>query len=236
MAALCVSAKEVIPLLLNKPRADGVSLVAVVVLCAGSLAQAQTTLRYQFKEGEKLSYLVEIKTLDKTTVAGSPMTSETTERLDLGWHVATMSTEGNARVTQTLERFRFQAESSAFTYRFDSQEGRIPGGPLGEKLGVLHKALVGAELSMTISPRGEIDAVKLSDKLLGSIKRAHAAIAPGQILSDDRLRDLLRVGLLPVLPMEPVIKGRSGEIRLKSPLVGKAMAVTYTSPLNMLIC
>lgn len=191
-----------------------------------SQAQAPVQLRYHFTKGDKLRYLIETKSKHKIVLAGTQTESETTETMNVTWFVTSVDERGVATLTQTVERIRFQ-EAGEFT--FDSKDPNKLQGSTPEGLGELLRTLSRAELSMTISPQGETHDVSLSDKFVRSL-RPLLATKPGLKL-DDRIADLLGVGIQPSLAPGPVTKDQSWQGRrknLKSPLSGTRAALTYT--------
>src|SRR5437899_6305512 len=75
-----------------------------------SRAQAQTLLSYKFRQGQTLKYALEQK-MDIGGLMGGPMTSVLT--FELTWSVETVDKNGKAKITQRIERVKYNAGSPA---------------------------------------------------------------------------------------------------------------------------
>src|ERR1700751_3292428 len=93
-------------MLLSPWKTVWVGLLAGALAWAAGPASAQTTLRYKFKEGEKLNYQFEQKMAMKMDVAGQPTNVEMNQTFDFVWHITSVDKDGNARMTQKIENLR----------------------------------------------------------------------------------------------------------------------------------
>ena len=140
------------------------TVVAVVVVLglAAVVAEAKTTLRWKFKAGEVVRYQTNQTTVSKFKApGGAEVTQSLTLTIDLAWTVKTVDPSGSATVTQVIERMRSTESSSFGKMSFDSRDPAADSSPAGP----IFKIMVGSEITFTMSPRGEMTDIKLSDKL-----------------------------------------------------------------------
>src|SRR5438445_123254 len=70
-------------------------------------ASAQTALRYQFKKGEKLQYVLEQKMFTKISSKSIKTESTANQTIDTTWTVKDVNKDGKATITVRFERMRF---------------------------------------------------------------------------------------------------------------------------------
>jgi hypothetical protein len=200
-------------MLLRNGRVACIGLLAVAALAAP--APAQTTLRYQFKEGEKLNYLMEQKMAMKMSVMGMDIAMDMNQTIDLSWNIAKVNKDGSAQMTQKFDRVRFSMDSPLGKINYDSKDGKLPDGPFGEMLGPMFKALSGLEISMTMDTRGETKDLKIPDSFLKALKDMPAGAAGlGQMFSEDSLKQTMSQSGL-ILPPKAVSKGDSWDTKME---------------------
>src|SRR5262249_6814548 len=120
-------------------------------------------LRYRFRKGDQFRYVVEKKMETTSTTAGNQRSTLTTQTYDVSWRVTNVDSNGNARMTLTIDRLRYEQDNGfPGKVEFDSQKHRNPqGAPAGVRvLSAILKAQVGAQFTCTISPRGEVSDFK----------------------------------------------------------------------------
>ena len=95
----------------------GLISAAVLVLLGGSL-EAQTTLKYKFKEGDKLNYAMEMTQKQTMNIMGQEVETVTTQNMDMTW-VVKEAKDGKAQVSQTIDRLRMKIDSAFGGFEFD---------------------------------------------------------------------------------------------------------------------
>jgi len=210
----------------------GLGVLAVVLLAAGSFpAQAQTTLRYKFKEGEKLNYVMEQKMTMQMNVMGQDVEMNMTQTIDLTWQIQSVDKDGRAKLTQKFDRVRFKMEGGQVgKVEYDSMDGKEPEGPIGKAIGPIFGALAGSEIGMTMDARGQIADVKIPDKFSDALKNAGAGAAGlGEMFSEDGMKRMMSQGGL-VVPAEAVTKGKTWNqnVDMKMPIGKMKVDTTYT--------
>jgi hypothetical protein len=184
-------------------------LTAAFVCVNSNSAQAQTNLRYKFKDGDKLRYTIEHKVHTHINPLGRDVDMDMAEILDVGWQVTSVDKEGNAKITQTIERLRFSLDGQGGKARYDSKEGK----PI-EDFDLRHlnpplAALAGAKITLTLDALGNASDVKLPEAFSKAVKSFPGiGVEMGEYFSEDGLKRML-CQLLPVLPKEPAVKDKS---------------------------
>ncbi|HRX79899.1 MAG TPA: DUF6263 family protein [Pirellulaceae bacterium] len=168
-------------------------LMMVVLLSAsglGQVAYAETLLRWKFVEGDAWQITVDQHTTTATTGAGKPTGIDITMQLQLSWAVDSVDSEGTAQITQQIERFSVTMRAGAaepVEYASDSETK--PSGSAAD-IAAAVEPVIGANFVVTMSNRGAIREVKLSD----AAAEAFAAIdspALKQLFSPEGISRLL---------------------------------------------
>ena len=203
---------------------------AILGLMTGA-AQAQTTLKYQFKEGDKLLYTMEQSQKQTINVMGMEIETLMTQNMDMSWNVKSMK-DGKAQVVQTIDRIRVKMDSAFAAFEYDSKDGKEPEGPFGQILGPLFAAMAGAEFTLTMNEQGDVSETKVSEKLLEAMKsNPILQQVGGGSFTEEGLKNMLGQSGGSVLPKNPVKKGDTWtqKMELKQPPLGvMKMNNTYT--------
>lgn len=212
-----------------KTGAASVGLISVAVLVLLSEpATAQTTLKYKFKEGDKLNYATDMTQKQTMNIMGMEIETVTTQKMDMTWNVQEVK-DGKAQIAQTIDRVRMKVDSPAGGFEFDSKDGKEPEGQIGMIVGPMLSAMAGAEFTVTMTEHGEITKTKLSEKLLEAMKSNPFLQQMG--FSEEGMKNMLGQQGGSVLPKEPVKKGDTWnqKLELKMPPIGVTkMNNTYT--------
>jgi hypothetical protein len=215
----------------------GLILSALLPLVLGaSAAQAQTTLRWKFKQGDKLTYVTEQATNSKGSVMGMEFETTMSQTTDLTWMVKAVGSDGVAEINQTIDRIRMKMETPFGNFEYDSKENKQIEGPFGDVMGPILGAMAGAEVMMKMAPTGDVRDVKLPEKLAESLQ--NPALAQfGNTFTEDGLKQLVQsgAGSLGAFPEGRISKGETWErkFEMKMPPVGTmkvATTSTYAGP------
>lgn len=202
----------------------GLLVVAGVWGSAGP-APAQTTLRYKFKEGETLPYVMEQKMDMTMNIAGKDVKVSTAQTIDLDWHVTAVDKDGKAKLKQTITRIRMVMEGIPDKVTYDSKEGKDPEGPFGKMVVPVFKAMAGAEFTLTMDPQGRLSDVQVPQKVLEAMKNlpgGGAAVAG--LFSEDNLKQMVNQGGLQ-LPAGPVTQGMTWDQKVEAKMPFGTMKV-----------
>jgi hypothetical protein len=182
-----------------------VTLALAVWLLTAVSSSAQTSLRYQFKKGEKLQYLLALKLFTKLSSKSIKNESTASQTIDTSWTVKDVDKDGKATITVKFERLRFTLGDLRDKVVFDSKDGKEPEGKLAKFLTPMLKAQAALEFDMAVDPRGKVSDVKLSEKSLEAAKGL--ADTPGaEALSTEELEKTMNQAI-PLLPAEAVKPG-----------------------------
>ena len=195
---------------------------AVTLMLAASVVHAAgqaVTLRYQWKQGDVLTYRTEVRTT--STATGGPRGPETFEQtltqtfqLTVG---AVNPTDGSATLRQSIETVAVEMNTPAGKISYDSTrkvaddaDPRVQG--MAKTLG----GMVGEAISVTMAPTGAVrridGAARVVQKLIDNLPRDPMAGGLAQnikaMLSDDALRSSLEQSFSR-LPEQPVKVGET---------------------------
>jgi hypothetical protein len=89
--------------------------LALLGLAAWSLtaavASAQTTLRYKFKEGDSLKYVLEQKMTMNMNVMGNDIEIKMNQNSDMTWSIGSVDDKGNAKITIKFGRQKMSMDA-----------------------------------------------------------------------------------------------------------------------------
>ena len=191
----------------------GCFALVIGLLASGAVAGAKpTALRWKLKAGEVLRYESAQTTVSKIKDQGGQEVSTTlTLTMDLTWAVKDVDPQGMATVTQTIDRIRTTATMPYGKFAMDSKDGDAAG-----PAAPLFKLLVGAEFTFKMNPQGELSDIKLSDKLLASIRGDNDPAGGQGQFSEAGLKNMLtQMGM--TLPVDPVDTGKTWSRKLAIP-------------------
>jgi Family of unknown function (DUF6263) len=212
--------------MLLRTRIAGLGLAALFV--AAVPAQAQTTLRYKFKQGDKLDYVIENKMTMKIDLGGKEIEMAINQNMEMAWKVESVANDGKARIQQKLMRIQFSMDTPMGKIEYDSKDGKAPPGPIGETIAPVFKALSGLEFTLTMDPRGEISDVKVPKDLLKAVN-AQQLPGVGEMFTEDGLKKMMAQSGIS-FPKDAVTKGKTWNQKLgfKMPFGEMKMDNVYT--------
>ena len=203
-------------------------VLAASTLGTGTTVQAQATLRWKFKEGEKLSYATETVQKQAFNVNGMDVETTMNQTMEMSWSVQTVQ-DGKAAIVQKFDRVRQKMESLFGSYDYDSKDGKPPEGPIGEIVGPMLDAMAGAEFRFSMDGQGDISDVKLAEKLVTALRNNPAAAQMGAMFSEEGLKNMVQQSAA-TFPKEALTKGKSWnkKVELKLPFGKMTMDNTFT--------
>jgi hypothetical protein len=181
-------------------------LVVGLIVSAGP-AQAQTTLRYKFKAGDKLGYNLEQKMKMTTSVMGKDFDIQMNQTMDMTWEVLKVDKDGSGHVKIGFKGVKMVMDGPMGQIEIDSKNAQEPNDFLGKMLFKVVSTIAGMEMTFTMDGTGEIKDIKIPEKVKESIKNLPGAEAMGDMFSDEGLKKMAQGGI--VLPKEAVTKGKS---------------------------
>ena len=183
--------------------------VFLVGLALAPAVHAQTKLRYKFKEGDKLDYLIEQKQKMAMNIMGMDIDINVNMDIEMNWETTKVDDMGNAQVKVSIGRVKMKMESPTGNVDIDSKSAEEPDDQLGKILAPIVKGMAGIQMTFTMDPTGEMKDTKITES---SIKKLKKGGLPGldkfgDMLSPDTLKTMVSGSL--VLPKEEISKGKT---------------------------
>jgi hypothetical protein len=201
--------------------------VCLAAFCCTPL-HAEALLRWKFAEGQKLLVSVEQKTELETTAGTKPRKVLLEMLMDLQWLVEGVDAQGTADIRQTIVRLKSRMETGgAPAVEFDTASAEQPKGAAEYFAGA--RQLVGAQIQLKLTARGEIQAVTVSEETTKLIGEALAGTALAPLFSSAGLADTLKQSAA-VLPEQALNEGNAWQIvsSAKLPAGAVQQRTTYT--------
>jgi hypothetical protein len=190
-------------------------LLAVIAALAAPPAQAQTELRYRFKEGEKLAFVQDQKMKMTMNPMGQDIEMQTSQTSDITWTILGVEKDGKAKLTLRFDRIRFSMDGPTGKFEYDSKDDKEPDDPVGKVLAPIFRATTGADFTLTMDTRGRTSDIKVPEKVSDTIKNLQGGAALAGGFGEEGLKRMVDQGYL-VLPEGPVTKGKSWESKTEA--------------------
>ncbi len=202
---------------------------AVLMLAAVSALGDDVTLRWKFRKDNPYHYVLTQKTEMSSKVLDKEITQKIAQILDFTWKVREVKPDGAAEMTQTIDRMRMKMEGPGGSIEIDSNQKE--GGDQAGLAGMFRKSmegLIGTPMELVMSPRGQVQSVKVPEKLLQTIRSAGQGV--GGQFSEKGLKQLFEQSLI-IFPEKPVSPGATwmDKRSMESPGMGNVeVETTYT--------
>jgi len=211
-------------------RSKWVALLTLAFALTAGSAQAQTKLRYQFKEGDKLDYVTDQKMKMSMSVGGKDIEMKFVQSMDMQWAIGAVDSDGNARVKMKFGRVKMTMDSPMGNVEIDSDDKKEPEDAVGKILAQVVTAVAGMEMDFTMTPAGKLKDVKIPAEVLKKLKNLPGADAGGlgNMLSEDGLKNMVQGNLS--FPEEAIEKGKTWDQKqdIKMPFGTLATKMQYT--------
>jgi hypothetical protein len=206
-------------------------LLAIFVWAAASAAHAQTTLRYQFKEGDKLHYVVEQKTKTTMNIMDKDMETKMNATLDVSWNIVKVDREGNAQVQLKVTRARVAVEAPVGKGEWDSDSKEEPVGKSAKAVALIAKSLAALELAGTFAPTGESKDMKVTEESLKALNLKPNEMEMKELVNSDLFKVLM---FQTIFSKDGIAKGKSwsNKTETKSQIgkIASTTTATYEGP------
>lgn len=203
-------------------------MIVVAALAAWLLppgaATAQTTLRYQFKQGDHLRFVREQNMKMTRKIMGTVADVTVDQQAELAWTIQSVDGQGNAVVAIKFGHSKTTMDGPMGMTVVDSKSEEPPDDPTGKVLHKVVRGLAGLEVNGAISSLGEFSDVKVPEKALKELRNMPGSDAFDDLLSADGLKRMVSQNAL-ILPKQSVSPGsswKSGKIEFKLPF-GKSI-------------
>ena len=187
---------------------------------------AQETLRWKLEVGDKLQY--DTKQDMSMSITGTPLgeiTLKTNQQMDMTWEVLETNEEGDAVIRQKVERVRVSMAGpmgQGVDYDSDATEPPAAGAAVFE-------AMKKGDFQFTLTPRGELKDVQVSDEVLRAFKNSPQAAQMGDQITAEGIQKILMQDVI-VLPEKALSDGDTwtAKSEVTIPSVGKqTLDTTY---------
>jgi Family of unknown function (DUF6263) len=176
-----------------------------VLAVLASTTQAQTTLRYQFKEGEKLQYVMDQKMKTAVSIMGKEIETKMNIWLEMTWTVGKVE-NGAAQLKIKVTHAKMSMDGPTGVVEVDSMKKTEADDPIGKIFGQIVKALSTMEISGNMLPTGDLKDIKVSEETVKALKNLPGADKLGDVFSPDQFKTM--VSNL-TFPTEAIKKGKS---------------------------
>jgi hypothetical protein len=176
-----------------------------VLLTFASLpsARADTVLRWKFKPGETLRYVMHQKMVQKGEVGPAPITVTMNQTAEMSWAVTSVDSDGVASLTQTFTRMRIKMESpQGIMMDYDTASEEEPQGFL-TMMAPVFDAMVNKPISMKVDPRGNASDVQIPQAMVDSWKKVPGMEQMGDMFSDEFMEKMSGLGAIPEKAVSP---------------------------------
>jgi hypothetical protein len=213
-------------------------LVVTIGLLVASAANAQTPLRWKFKEGEHLNYVLERAVEGKINLSGADIAFKMGMTFDTTWNVKSVAQDGTANVEQTVDRVQIGMSSPlGGNLVYDSQNPEPPAGPVWAQLKPLMEGMLGQTFKAKISSLGKVSDIELPQKLSevfakqqqGGNRQAGFGIG-GNAFNESGIKEMIEKSVLP-LPEAAVGKDVTWKQSFQNPIRGigtQTAEITYS--------
>jgi hypothetical protein len=182
-------------------------LVASLILAAcTSAASAQTTLRYQFKEGDKLPYVMEQKMKITMNILGMDVETKMDMALQLSLNVVEVNKDGSVQMQFKVTSAKMNMDGPTGKVEVDSKDQLEPDDPVAKILSQVTKALGAMEMTGQMLPTGETKNVKVSEATVKALQAVPGADKAGDVANAESFKSMLSSI---VFPTEAVEKGKT---------------------------
>ena len=147
------------------------SIAIVVLSTIAATAQEAVTFRYRFEPGEKLTYDISTSVKQTQNLNGQALKSEFLVAQRVEREVAQIDADGRAVLNCRSQKFTVSMQIGPLgKYKFDAaKKDNDSSGRLGAAATPLYKAMSSADITLTLSPRGQVLAVKGLQEALADV-------------------------------------------------------------------
>ncbi len=205
------------------------SLVLAAVLAAGPGLQAQTTLKYKFKAGDKLNYDLTISSRGMTRADDKEFPLLEKQVISMSWLVDSVDAKGVAKIRIKFERVKLVFEQPKVSLEVTSDAKEVPEKDQAKMMHNMAKLMSKIEGTVTMTPQGDIKNVTVPASALKEMRSIPGAEKLEEGWAEGNLQSTLKDSTLS-LPAEPIAKGKS----LKTPVDGMSPYGKLTGEMEMI--
>jgi Family of unknown function (DUF6263) len=198
-------------------------------------------LRWKFKQGEALQYVLQRSVEGKLTLSGAEIVFKLNMIFDTTWKPESVADDGVADVGLSVDRIQISMNSPLFgRMDYDSAGAKEPEGPVWAQMKPVMTGMLGQTFKAKISPLGSVTDITLPEKLakalaaqkIGENRRQGFGIGGGGF-DEKGIKELLVKSVLPL----PETSGKdvtwTQSFDTKIPMIGTQTAETTFSVAGM---
>lgn len=144
-------------------------LTAAATLLAADEARAEKTIRWKFKDGQVLNYVLVRNTDGALQVQGNALQLGMGMTFDTTWKVHKVAADGTADVGMTVDRIQIAAKlpvpGASGEIKVDTKRPESVQNPFLQGMSGLVDALLGQEFALKVTPLGEVTQIEFPEKL-----------------------------------------------------------------------
>ncbi len=184
-----------------------IGLAVIGTLMLARAAEAQTTLRFQFKADEKLNYVMLQKMKMSMNIMGKDIETQLNQTIDMSWNVIKVDADGSAQIKIAFTGVKMVMDGPTGKVEIDSKSPKQPDDPIGKMLSPVVAAIASMEMTMTMDKTGDIKEVKIPEKTRDSLKKMPGADAMGDLFTEEGMKRMVHGGI--ALPAEAITTGKT---------------------------
>jgi hypothetical protein len=187
-------------------------LAVAVSLTLVAQGRADGPLKWKFKQGDALEYVMERAVDGKLNLSGADIEFKLKMTFDTTWKVTAVAADGTASVDQSLERLQVSMDSPlAGSLEYDSAAPTKPDSPAWSMMiEPMVTGLLGQTLKWKVSPQGKVTDIEMPEKLKetfakqseGGNRQAGLGLG-GNMFSDRGLREFVEKSVAPLSDQAP---------------------------------
>jgi Family of unknown function (DUF6263) len=211
-------------------------LAAGLALFVVSTLQAEE-LRWKFKQGETLDYVLQRGVDGQLTLSGAEIKFTMNMIFDTSWKPVSVADDGTADVGLTVDRIQINMSSPLFgKMAYDSKSSEEPQGPVWQQMKPVMTGMLGETFQAKISPLGVVSDIKLPKKLadalaaqeIGPHRRQGFGIGGGGF-DEKGIKELLVKSVLPLPETADKNATWKQSFENKIPMIGTQVSETTFS-------
>ena len=204
-------------------------LSAMLLVVSSPTAHAEKTLRYKFKQGDKLvSSMNQVMDI-KMNVVGQNVEMKMDQQIEMSQVVKAVDSAGVADIVQKITRIRVEMNGPpGSSMKYDSADKKKPEGALAQ-IAPLFKTLTRAEFSVKMAPTGKLVDVQVPDQIFKELEAVPAAAMLQGMFKKESFTQMLRQAAT-IFPATQIKKGETwtNSFSVDNPLGKQKVETTYT--------
>ncbi|MEX0700628.1 MAG: DUF6263 family protein [Planctomycetales bacterium] len=186
-------------------------------------AQETVEMRWKLAAGQRLAVTQTQNMNMEMKFGDQAITMDVNMEMNMRWDVDTIESDGDAAMTQTIDRIRMEMKMPNQAVKFDSATPDAAD-PLGKTMAQAMMPIIGAKITQTMDPRGKVKELKLDPAVQKQLQAASGAMGG---LSEESLKQM--VEQMGGLPEQPVAVGAKWSETVDLPLPGAKSAMKVDS-------